>query len=121
MRRAKLRCPYYGFAKRRDRVGIAAIGDSRHQMQALDGGRLHIWQRRLETLLEIGKTIRQRCVSPFAVRPVAGRQIEQRLCQFVLAQPLADLTCGIIVGKQKLDGRETRSRCSLEAIEERYL
>jgi hypothetical protein len=51
---------------------------------------LRVRQRRLKTLLQIGKPIRQRRKALFAGVPIARRQVEQRLRQGVAAQPLAD-------------------------------
>ena len=119
--RDKFRCPRHRFAKCSDRLRILAIGQPRHQMQALDAGRLRVRQRRAQALLQIGKTLGQRRKTLFARVPITRRQIKERLRQAVAMQPLADLFGRVSIGKQKLDRGKASLRRRLETIEERHL
>src|ERR1700682_3314178 len=114
----KLGGPYHRLVKRRHGLRIAALGNAGHQMQAFDAGRLRIGQRRLNTLLQVGKTIRQRRKTLFAGVPIAWRQVEQRLGQAVAAQPLANGLRGMFIGKQEFNGRESRPGRFGKAVEE---
>ena len=119
--REKFRRPCHRFVERLHRLGIAAAGDARHQVHALDAGRLCIGQRGAQALLQIVEALGQRRKALFAGFPVARRQVEQRLRQAVAVQPLADRFRRMIVGKQEFHRGETRLRGRLEAVEERHL
>ena len=120
MRREELGGVGHRFAERRDRPGIAAVGDARHQMHALDAGRFGIGQRGVQALLQIVETIRQRGKSLFAGVPIARRQVEQRLRQAVALEPLADRVRRMLIGKQEFDRGESRFGRRIEAVEERH-
>ena len=57
----------------------------------------------------------------FAARPIARRQVEERLGQAVLLEPLSDFCRHEVIGKEELYAVEARRRCRGKAVEEIHL